>query len=476
MLTSILSKLRFSWLFSAKANRNGDDPTTPGSKASPSVPEEPLEIAIVGCGIIGTILALGLVRRNIKVTVYEQARSLREIGAGIAFTANARKCMSLIDERIVDCVTAVATINGDPENPNNNMQFIDGYTQDPERPDDMSWKKLYKLSPGPRGFEGCHRAHFLEEVMQLMPTGVVKLSKKLDVLEDKGGEKVELRFSDGTVAWADGVIGCDGIKSRVRELMLGEGNPASYPHYTHKIAYRGLVPMDEATDRLGHYRAHNQHMYGGPNAHVLHFPVAKQKLMNVVAFVTDPNDWPLDRNMSQPATKEEVAEAFANWGPTVRAIIDLLPVGMDKWGVFDSLDHPAPTFSLGRVCIAGDAAHASSPHHGAGAGIGVEDALALTSLLEMAQSHIRRDGTRKKSALQAAFSAFSVVRRERSQWLVRSSREACEIYEWNDPHCGLDMEKAFHEIKRRSHKIWYFDIQGMLTALCQKYHTQLLKY
>jgi salicylate hydroxylase len=233
--------------------------------------------------------------------------------------------------------------------------------------------------------------------------------------------------------------------------------------------------MDEATARLGHYRAHNQHMYGGPNAHVLHFPVAKQNLMNVVAFLTDLNDWPLERSMSQPATKDEIAGAFADWGPTVRNVIDLLPIEMEKWGVFDSLDYPAPTYSRGRVCIAGDAAHASSPHHGAGAGIGVEDALALTVLVDTVQSSIRTRDVRKTLALQAAFAAFTAVRRERSQWLVQSSREACEIYEWNDCHCGSDMDKGYEEIKRRSHKIWYFDIEGMLKQLEQEYRHYLAR-
>ncbi|EAU30798.1 hypothetical protein ATEG_08666 [Aspergillus terreus NIH2624] len=438
--------------------------------------DDRLEIVIIGCGIIGSVLALGLIQKNIRVKVYEQAGTLREIGAGIAFTANARECMSLIDPRIVDCVNAVATANGDPENPNNNMQFIDGYTHTPGE-DDMKGKILYKLAAGPREFEGCHRAHFLEEVMKLMADGVVQLSKRLESIEEPCGDKLVLTFSDGTCAIADAghplVIGCDGIKSRVREIILGKDNPASYPHYTHKIAFRGLVPMDEAIARLGDYRARNQHMYGGPGAHVLHFPVAKQKLMNVVAFVDDPNEWPLDRAMSQPATKGEVAAAFEGWGPTVRSIIDLLPPELEKWAVFDSFDHPAPTYSRGRVCIAGDAAHASSPHHGAGAGIGIEDALALSVLLEGVQKSCRTSAGNRWRSLEKAFSLFTDVRHERSQWLVRSSREACEIYEWNDSKCGADMTKGHEEITRRSHKIWYFDIQDMIRKLEEGYSREM---
>lgn len=195
--------------------------------------------------------------------------------------------------------------------------------------------------------------------------------------------------------------------------------------------------------------------------------------MNVVAFVNDADDWPLDKPMSQPATREEAAVAFKDWGPTVKAIIELLPEEMDKWAVFDHLDYPAERYSKGRVCVAGDAAHASSPHHGAGAGIGIEDALALSTTLrlvlkdlELAQPDSEVD---KKALLTKAFDAFSRVRHERSMWLVQSSREACDIYEWNHPVFGSDMALAHEDIKRRSHKIWHFDIEGMLRELEQVY-------
>lgn len=65
-------------------------------------------------------------------------------------------------------------------------------------------------------------------------------------------------------------------------------------------------------------------------------------------------------------------------------------------------------------------------------------------------------------AFNAAFSAYDETRRERSQWLVKSSREVSEIYEMTHPDTGRDMAKCLKEIERRSHKIWYFDYELML--------------
>jgi len=161
-----------------------------------------LDVAIVGGGIIGLILALGLNRRGIKVKVYEQARFLREIGAGVAFTANAVRCMEQVDPRLVTALRSVATSNGDPRNPNDYLQWVDGFNLDPEHSENE--KVLYKLFAGSRGFEGCHRAHFLDALLKVVPEGVVHFNKRLaNIVEQDDVKKVRLEFEDETVAEAD---------------------------------------------------------------------------------------------------------------------------------------------------------------------------------------------------------------------------------------------------------------------------------
>jgi salicylate hydroxylase len=268
------------------------------------------------------------------------------------------------------------------------------------------------------------------------------------------------------------VIGCDGIKSRVRQLLFGKTNPASHAHYTHKVAYRALVPMADAITAIGEYKAKNQHMHVGPGAHVLHFPVAGQTLMNVAAFVADPEEWKADA-MVAPGSRTAVEAAFDGWGPTVRNIISLLPSELERWAVFDSFDHPAPFFSQGRICIAGDAAHASSPHHGAGAGIGIEDALCLSTLLGIAADLKLKQPADTQELISLALNTFNDVRRERGHWIVASSRYICDVYEWADPATKGDPDKCFDEIHWRSHKIWYFDYHGMLAQAIGGYAKRL---
>ena len=255
-------------------------------------------------------------------------------------------------------------------------------------------------------------------------------------------------------------------------MLFGKGNPESYPHYTHKIAYRGLIPMERAVNAIGEYKARNQHNHIGPNAHLIHYPVANQKMINATAFISDPDDWTDDKQMVAPAFRTVVEDAFAGWNPCVRALVNLLPEKLDKWAVFDAWDYPAPFYSRGKICLAGDAAHASSPHHGAGACMGVEDALCLSTLMRQVSASIREKSATKGQALSTALETFDAVRRTRTQWLVNSSRRVCDLYhqpEWADATKWVKAETCFEEIKDRSFKIWHFDYNAIIEETIQEY-------
>jgi salicylate hydroxylase len=226
--------------------------------------------------------------------------------------------------------------------------------------------------------------------------------------------------------------------------------------------------MEKAIAALGNDVATNQRMHMGPHAHLLHFSVADHTLMNVVAFVSDPEDHAYDQKQAKVVNKDAVTKAFKDFGPTVRTITSLLPEQVNEWAIFDTGASLVPRYADGRACLVGDAAHAAAPHHGAGAGIGVEDALALCHVMELATTSIA-NGTRQEDALNAAFVAYEAVRRERTHWFVISSRNICDVYEWQHPEIGRDFDKIFKEIEWRSHKIWYFDFKKMQQQLESQY-------
>lgn len=113
---------------------------------------------------------------------------------------------------------------------------------------------------------------------------------------------------------------------------------------------------------------------------------------------------------------------------------------------------PAPTYSSGLVTLLGDAAHASTSHGGAGAGMGVEDALILSELLSQPE-------VRKLEDLSIVFKVYDNIRRPRTQHLVRHSREAGMVFSLRFPGIGDDVEKLRANLNVRQRWIWDIDLK-----------------
>jgi len=238
-------------------------------------PTKPFTIGVVGGGIAGVTLTLALLKQGIPTTLYEAAARFGEIGAGVSFGPNAQRAMALISPHVAAAFDAVATYNAWAAKRETWFDFRFGEACGGRR---ASGDHIYELRCV-GGNTSTHRAHFLDEMVKLLPEGVARFDKRLvDFVQDEEG--VVLRFQDGTESRHDAVIGTDGIKSRCRAVLLGEENKASKAVFSGKIAYRGLIPMDDAVKLLGEEYAKNAQMYLGLHGHVLTFCIQKGKTMN----------------------------------------------------------------------------------------------------------------------------------------------------------------------------------------------------
>lgn len=118
------------------------------------------------------------------------------------------------------------------------------------------------------------------------------------------------------------------------------------------------------------------------------------------------------------------------------------------------------------MCLVGDAAHATSPHHGAGAGFCIEDAAVLACLLADPQ-------VKETRQLETVFAVYDAHRRERTQWLVRSSRRAGNLYEWLSKDVGRDLTKMERELNERLGHIWNFDLEDSMREATKDLHRRL---
>jgi salicylate hydroxylase len=434
--------------------------------------EPPFEVAIIGAGIVGTALAVGLLNRGVQgVTVYEALPAPRDIGAGLVFVEASMEAMRLLDPHIVDALQRTGIDLG---------RLLRGDVRGKlgaDNPDTLF--ELDHISDA----VAVHRGHFQSALLELLPAGTIRFNMHLEGLRQAPGERVRLIFADGTEVETDAMIGCDGIKSRVRELVLPPGDPAAQPSYSHHSTYRCLVPMVEAEKLLGKASAHQTLRTFGPNATVLRFPIAKGTLINVAFTPYDPNPWPTDIKPGSKSTKltttaprQELLDAFASWGDTARKLIEMFPIEVQRWGYFDLGDHPLDSYTYGRVCLAGDAAHASTPNLAIGAGTGIEDALVLATLLKAAQTSLaaaatfmKKDTDKKTQLLTQVFEIFDGICRTRSQEIVQSARVIGEVQSLRYASTGSDKQKIQEELRLRFEKAWLHDQAEMVAGAMREF-------
>ena len=298
-----------------------------------------------------------------------------------------------------------------------------------------------------------HRARFLEELVALVPRGTARFGKSLvgieDVVDGDGNDRLRLRFADGERVVVDAVVGCDGVKSKTREILMGKENDVN-PQFTGEYGYRALVPENIAREVIGDELAMNGQLYLGYGGWIITYPVEHGKFINMVAVKSKKDKKWDDENWIIPSTKEEMMSDFEGWGKELVELISRFE-NRDKWGFFD-LPHTKEYYH-GRLCLLGDSAHASTPNLGAGAGMAFEDAYILSNLLGTVKGAEEVDG---------AFRAFDAVRRPRTQKLIIGSRMAGVVNAFEGEGILDELEKVQPDIDARYRWVWDYDLEARL--------------
>ena len=238
---------------------------------------EQLDVAIVGGGIAGLTLTACLLKySHVRVTIYEAAHHFGEVGAGVAFGPNATRAMQLIHPDLWSGFEKVATRAQWPSK--EHIWFDMRFGQDMPDIDKKTGDLLIALECE-GGQATCRRDALLDELVKLVPEGAAHFGKRVVGLHEVENG-IDLDFADGTHAHHDAVVGCDGIKSEVRQYVLGRDHPAAHAHFSGKYCHRALIPMDAAVEVMGDELARNNNGYLGTEGHVLTFPVQKGAMMN----------------------------------------------------------------------------------------------------------------------------------------------------------------------------------------------------
>ncbi|KAF2795487.1 hypothetical protein K505DRAFT_239782 [Melanomma pulvis-pyrius CBS 109.77] len=219
---------------------------------------------------------------------------------------------------------------------------------------------------------------------------------------------LELRFQDGSIHYADVLVGDDGPFGLMRSQVLGSTHPATPPVFMNFLSAVAHVAPKEAEKHLGH-------KYGNKAAGRRFERVGVGSwFLNAYldGFFTCLGSFysgePYDiSRLTRPTSAEELRARFGGLegGEGITRVLSRFS-GLQ---LIPEMEHlPAPRYANGFVAMMGSAAHMMTNFQQLGPGQDIEDAMILGTLIREAQN---------KKGLEAALYAYDAVRRPRSQWV-----------------------------------------------------------
>ena len=324
-------------------------------------------VLVAGGGIGGLAAALACARAGLSVQLFERSPAFAEVGAGVQLGPNVTRLL-----RAWGLQTGLQAVAAYPEN----LVIRSADTG----------AELGRLRLGSQvrarygaSYATIHRADLQALLLQAVQ-GEAGVALSLDqavsgFTQDTTG--VSLHHTDGHQTPGALLIGADGLWSRVRQQLLGDGAPRLTGHQ----AYRALLPQAELPAAL---RSHDVVVWLGTGLHVVQYPVRGGDWLNVVALVEDRTQHqnPGDRSgWDHAALGADLQQLLHGAAPALQALVQ----AMGGWRLWHLQIRPtvgsATQMAQGRVALLGDAAHPMLPYLAQGAGMAIEDAQALGQAL-----------------------------------------------------------------------------------------------
>ena len=320
-------------------------------------------ILISGGGIGGLAAALACSRVGASVALFERAAEFSEVGAGIQLGPNVMKVLYAWGLQ-----NALARLIALPQR----LQVCSAHSGAELGVLRLGEAMLARYSSP---YATIHRADLHALLLNALKDSDVQLTLNSEVsgfVQDNDG--VTLHLHAGRQVRGDLLVGADGITSRVRQQLLGDGEPVVTGH----LAYRALVAQSSLPERL---RSQQITIWLGSQMHVVQYPVRGGEWLNVVVIIAGRrvqdvvDEW--DHSADAAQLRRHLAGACSPLQELVQAI--------DTWHLWSlRVRQPmrgAHEQAQGRVALLGDAAHPMLPYLAQGAGMAIEDAFELSRAL-----------------------------------------------------------------------------------------------
>ena len=329
-----------------------------------------------------------------RVTVLEQASSFGEIGAGIQLGPNIFKMFDYLG--LTDAISKVA-------------YFPPGLGMNDVRTGEKVVRvPLGNVARATYGFPYgvIYRADLHDVLLatcRAQPNVTLRTAAKVESFE-QNADSVTVTLAGGETLQGSALIGADGMWSRIREAVVGDGKPRVSGH----IAYRAVLKREDVPEHLWN---DDVLLWGGEKTHLVHYPLRRGELFNLVA-VFHSNKY--DEGWNTFGDTAELSERFAEACPQVKELLDKI----ETWKMWVLCDRePVKNWTDGRVTLLGDAAHPMLQYLAQGAGQAIEDAVVLREALRFTRGDV-----------EAAFQKYQQARYLRTGRVQLTARLYGDIY------------------------------------------------
>jgi salicylate hydroxylase len=331
---------------------------------------------ISGGGIGGLIAAYALAQKGFPVALFEQSSEFREVGAGIQLGPNIFRVLEKVG--LKDAILADAHVP-----PAQEMRDALTGKVITHIPLDAAFMQRFG-----QPYAVTHRADIHGTFLKACQASnliTLETSRRVDDFKDHG-DHVTVTLNTGETVDGRALIGCDGMWSKTRERIVGDGKPRVSGH----IAYRAVLKRQDVPADL--WRP-DVVLWAGPRTHFVHYPLRRGELYNLVAVFHSDH---YEEGWDAEGSKDLLWKHFAGQVPQVLRMLERI----ETWRMWVLCDRePVKNWSQGNVTLLGDAAHPMLQYLAQGACMATEDAVMLADKV-----------AEQPDDLPAAFEAYQQAR------------------------------------------------------------------